>query len=337
MARDVLEPVSFGPTTMARETPRLSEVLFKSKGFDSLAPVPSNVEALETALLFSTGLQSFAALVGPSGWGKTHLLEAVAGRLRNDAGYRRCHVHTASDWVSNPPRTEAHEPLILDNVQDVLAKARSRVLLRLALERRVKAGRPTILGFTSTRATRSIKTLLPQTREWGIATIGSPAPAERQIVVRKIAESESVAISDELVKLLAVKLKGNGLTLRGAMKRLKLHESSWLGPRGTLRACGVLTPFFSDNSSWDLREHILECAKAYTVSCAGVTASELAVYVMLREALLAEADVARFMDVPQGQAYGTATRLEAKLKDCPDSRAMVNNFIERAIAKLQSD
>src|SRR5687767_10490030 len=106
MARDVLVPVSTGAATMARETPRLSEVLFKSRSFESLAAVPSNVEALETALLFATGLQSFAALVGPSGWGKTHLLEAVSRKLRNDAGYRSCNVHTAADWVANPPRTE---------------------------------------------------------------------------------------------------------------------------------------------------------------------------------------------------------------------------------------
>src|SRR5688572_1680459 len=157
MQRNVLEPER---TSRAEEMPRLSAILFNSKGFDSFAAVPSNCEAVETSLLFATGLQSFAALVGPSGWGKTHLLEAVAKRLQHDAGYWACEVHSASDWISNQNRVDPHVPVVLDNVQDVLAKSRSRLLFRLALERRVKAGRPTILGFTSPKPGRSVRTVL---------------------------------------------------------------------------------------------------------------------------------------------------------------------------------
>ena len=52
------------------------------RNFDTIATLPSNVEAVEAALQFAVGANPFMVLVGPSGWGKTHLLECVATRLR---------------------------------------------------------------------------------------------------------------------------------------------------------------------------------------------------------------------------------------------------------------
>lgn len=320
-----------------RDSPRLSDVLFGSRGFDSLAAVSSNAEAIENALLFSSGLQTLAALVGPSGWGKTHILEATAKRLREDSSYPECEVQSATDWVGSHPRYEPHVPLILDNVQDVMAKARSRFMLRLALERRARSGRPTILAFTSSRTTRAIKSLLPQPREWAVTTIAQPSAAERQLVVGKIAETEGVCVSDELIRLLAQKLRGNGLTVRGAMKRLKLHDGDWRGPEGTLRACGVLNPFFSDNSSWDLRDHIMDCARAFPIDCPEVTAQDLAMFVMLRKALLAESDIARFFEVEPAHVYNVSGGFSSKVRSCPQKEQLVRRFIERAVLRLHAE
>lgn len=319
-----------------RDSPRLSEVLFGTKGFDSIAATPSNLGAIETAMRFSTGLQTFAALVGPSGWGKTHLLEAVAWKLRHEAGFGDCEVQGADEWVTASPRAEPHVPLILDNVQDVLGKSRSRIKMRLALERRTKAGRPTILGFTSPKPGRAIRSILPAAREWAISNIGAPAPLERQIIVAKIAQTEGLVISEALVRLLAHRLKGNGLTIRGAMKRLRVHSATWLGPEGALKACGVLNPFFSDNSSWDLREHVMDCARGFDSECAGIEAQDLAIFIMLKEALLGEDDVARFFEIAPAQAYNAAIRFERKLEGCCESRQMVRRFIASAVERLQS-
>lgn len=325
------------PRNETIESTRLSDVLFGAKGFDSLAAIPSNVEAIETASMFSAGLQTFAALVGPSGWGKTHILEAVARRLRYEAGYSECNVRSARDWVADTVHTDPHVPLILDNVQDILSKSRSRVRLRLALERRTKAGRPTILGFTSNKAGRAIRSLLPQPRAWAISSISNPAPSERQIIVAKIAQTEGVIISDGLVRLLSHRLKGNGLTIRGAMKRLRLHDGNWLGANGTLRACGVLNPFFSDNSSWDLRDHIMACAKSFGLEYATLSSQDLAIYIMLRQASLGEADVARFFDIEPAQAYNIAARLERKITECQQSSEIVQRFIETTVERLRAD
>ena len=61
---------------------KLSNVLFERRvaTFNSLAALPSNVEAIEAALMFSAGLNPFVAIVGPSGWGKSHLLGATSSR-----------------------------------------------------------------------------------------------------------------------------------------------------------------------------------------------------------------------------------------------------------------
>lgn len=317
------------------DSPRLSEVLFGTKGFDSIAATPSNVGAIETALRFSTGLQTFAALVGPSGWGKTHILEAVAWKLRHEAGYGDCEVQGADEWVTAGSKTAAHMPLILDNVQDVLGKSRSRIKMRLALERRTKAGRPTILGFTSPKPGRSLRSVLPAAREWAISNIGAPAPSERQIIVAKIAQTEGLVVSEALVRLLAHRLKGNGLTIRGAMKRLRAHSDTWLGAEGALRACGVLNPFFSDNSSWDLREHVMDCARGFGLECAGADVRDLAIFIMLKEALLGEDDVARFFEIAPAQAYNAANRFERQLENCSESRDIVRRFIALAVERLQ--
>ena len=68
----------------------ISEVLLnpRPRGFDTLAVVPSNVRAVESGLLFANGLLAHVAVVGPSGWGKSHLLEAVANHIACERGAR---------------------------------------------------------------------------------------------------------------------------------------------------------------------------------------------------------------------------------------------------------
>src|SRR5436305_2223096 len=115
--------------------------------FGSFMCLPSNMHALESARLFSNRSASFVALVGPSGWGKTHLLRASSDALRPEF-LRSVGVSEASDYAVNPSRPDVHAPLLLDNVQGALDRSRARLQLRLALERRVRSGRPTLLSFT---------------------------------------------------------------------------------------------------------------------------------------------------------------------------------------------
>ncbi len=317
--------------------PALSDVLLQPtrRGFSTLAVVPSNVRAVETGLLFATGTLLFAAVLGPSGWGKSHLLEAVANHHPGPFNGRRCELWSALEWLNGSRTRSGPAALLLDNVQDALARSRSRQALRVALERRVRAGWPTLLAFTETGPTRSVRAALPQQREWALATLRTPDAVEREVVVGQMAETEGVLLAPELRRILAHRLEGNGRTLLGALKRLQLAGDKWITPADVLRACGVLNPFFASSSAWDLRDHLLEVAADYACQCAVTTRQDLAAYAMLKVAQLSEADVARYLKLEPGHAYAVAQRVEADLHGDGAARAVADRFVNRVVATLQ--
>jgi hypothetical protein len=120
------------------------------------------------------------------------------------------------------------------------------------------------------------------------------------------------------------------------MKRLKVARGRWLDARATLRACGILDPFFSANANWDLREHLLCLSQAVTQEeRGGLSAEDFAVFVMLRIANLAEADVANYLGVAPAKAYAAATRAERALGENSTESGLVCRFAEGAVEALQ--
>lgn len=324
------------PATEA--APKLSEILFRKnpRGFDSMAALPSNVQALDHALQFAIGRQRFVAIVGPSGWGKSHLLEAVATTMRQKDRSSNVEITSATDWALNQSRVDPQAVLLLDDAQMTMDRSKLRLQLRLGLERRVKANRPTVVCFTAPKLTRQIRFFMPRTRSWMFGSIGAPEVCEREVVVRNMSEAQDLKLSPSLVQLLAKKLNGDGRTLLGALKRLQLQQSTWLSPKMTLQACGVLNPFFADNSSWDLREHILEVAEKSTPGDRELK-QELALYTMLKVALLAESDVARYFEVEPAHVYARAVAFERRLKEGDPSTKQLHQFIEQVVEALESE
>lgn len=323
----------------ARPAPKLSEVLFEepSRNFATVAALPSNVQAIEAALLFSTGLQTFLALVGPSGWGKSHVLEAVAWRIGQDTGLPP-RIHSAIEWIQMGARADLPGALLLDNVQDAIEGSRNRLLLQIALERRVRSGRATLLSFTSSKVTRKIRSFLPSSRDWTIGFMPAPDPVERMVLIDTMALAEGLHISQTLVKMLATRMKGNGRTLAGALKRLRLSGAVWTDDRQILRACGALDPFFSDNSSWDLGERILRTAEEPEFQGRSVEPGDLVLHGMLRTAGLSEACVARTMGIPPAEAYSRAEKFAMRLAaGDDDARNLSNRFVERIVESLSLD
>jgi hypothetical protein len=325
------------PAAPRWETSRLLSDLLLSprpRGFDTLAVVPSNVRAVESGLLFANGLSTLVALIGPSGWGKTHVLEATANRILCERGPRACELWNAAEWVVAGRSKGTSSPLLLDNVQDALGRARMRQQLRLALERRVKAGWPTMLSFTESRLSRLCRSALPSYRDWNVAMIREPDAAEREVLVNHMAENEGVVMAVELRRILAHRLDGNGRTLIGALKRLRLNGSKWITPEHVLRACGILNPFFAADSAWDLRDHVLECASSLESEHPNAKA-DLIVYVLLRVAQLCEVDVARYLAIEPARAYASAQRVEAQLAQDPLARREFERFIVELVSGLQ--
>lgn len=319
-----------------RRAPKLSEVLFDgpTRNFASIAALPSNVQAIEAALLFSTGSLKFLTLVGPSGWGKSHTLEAVACRISHDAGVPP-RVFSAQEWIDAGARADIPGALILDNVQDLLEGPRTRTSLRIALERRTRGSKATLLSFTAPKLTRPIRTLLPSPREWAIGVMAAPHPIERSLVLDQMAASEGMHLCPMLTKLIAGKMKGNGRTLMGALKRLKLGGTQWIEPRQVLRACGILDPFFSDNSGWDLADRVLKVAEEPEfLEAPGLV--DLALYTLLRIAGLSEAAVARTFGVAPAEAYAMSERFHTSLEN-EGVRQQCTRFVESIVECLLND
>ena len=315
--------------------PRLSEVLFDraERRFGSLAELPSNIEAIDAGLMFANGHNPFVSVVGPSGWGKTHLLECVANHISHEFHIQVC-ILSALDWIAGHRSCNPSNPLLLDNVQDAMSRTRTRVQLQLALERRVRIGRPTMLAITSDRVTRQHLSFLPVYREWSLQEICEPTRADRSTVVRKMAATERLDLSHALLKLLANRMKGNGNTIHGALNRLKLAGQDWTSPADFLRASGVLDPFFADNSSWDLMERIREAADAAQRQFPTIDARALSCHAMIRTAQLSELHVARFCEVGPAKARTMALAFERTHKESETHQKAYSHFLDLAVASL---
>jgi len=326
-------------TDIPRNEGRISSVLFEgsSRRFETFAPLPSNVDATEAALHFANGVSPFVALIGPSGWGKTHLLEGAIERSAVFFADRTRVMCTASHWLHDGPGRDMADVLALDDVQDALSRTRSRIQLRLGLERRFRAQRPTLLAFTGDRPQRQLLNFLPYFREWRVALLEGPTLSERHHLLQRLARLEGLCLDNNLICLIAQRMKGNGRTLQGALKRLRLYGADWTGPRATLRAAGLLDPFFSDDSGWDLSERILLAVDVVVPKFPGFDAAEVAMYVMLRDAALSEVEIATSFGTKPAHVYTAACRLRAQAESNPHIRRCLAEVVDAVVQGLSSD
>jgi hypothetical protein len=299
-----------------------------SSGY-SLVTLPSNVGAIETGQLFSTGVIPFAAFVGPSGWGKTHLLVELASSLGSTVRPLALQV-----FLRQPHRYESSRTLILDDVQEAIGKTRCRQELGMHLERRIRAGRRTALAFTAAGPSRTIRALLPQVREWSVCSMSAPSKDERVFLVGQLAAQHKLCLSSELARVMGAKMGGNGRTLIGALQCLHLIGNSWSTPEQTLRACGILDPFFADNGDWDLKIKIRRLATSRSGVIPGVDPLDLALHTALCVAGLGEADTARSASVEPAEAYARVSRLQRKMREDPSVLAACKAFVGNVVESL---
>jgi energy-coupling factor transporter ATP-binding protein EcfA2 len=319
-------------------TPRLrkfkEEAPQKQQNFDSFAVFTSNAQAVECAHLFAAGGAPFVAFVGPSGCGKSHILKATSHRMKSEF-LSDVNVIDASCWALGR-RRDGGSPLILDNVQEAVHQSRVNIQLGLALQRRVRSGRPTLLSFTAPKNSRTIKGFLPNSKDWVVCSVKPPEAAERQQLVKLWAKSEGLVLSESLAWLLSHRMKGNSPALLGALKRLRLYQSQWTDPSMTLRACGMLNMFFADDSGWDLREHLFVSANEYCHNHSQLCPKDLAIFALRRLGDISEVEVARFFEIEPAAAHAIAIQFETRVSNPENSCELsdVLGFLRFAIAKL---
>lgn len=291
-------------------------------GFQSLSTLSSNIDAIETVVRFSEGLHDHVAVFGPSGWGKTHLLHALAELLAKP-GSERVSVHAGLQWANSSVRPDLSDPLILDDVQDVLCHPRARHAFRQRLDLRVRTGRRTLLAWSSADGGRRARVVLPSIQHWTLVEIHEPRTSERSQVALQIASVNGLQISQPIATLIARHLHGNGRSILGAVQRLRLVKSNWTAHEDVIPACGVLSPYLLGQNGWDPRDHVHDAVQRVLGNASTrFSKSEICSYLMLDEMGLGETEVATFLRVPPSTAYNRARTVKLAMGD-PDLKLLL--------------
>jgi len=291
----------------------MSDALFsmRREGLRGFVTLPSNSGALDSILMFSSGISPFVALVGPSGWGKSHLLNGAAQHLERETG-REMVVQNLKEWIERAQGADSLLPLMLDDVQVIFESARLRQDLRKILERRVRGGKPTLLSFSMNKS-RSLKLFLPSFRSWTVAPLEAPKASERAPFVRSVASHNGLYLSEELTHLLNRRVVRTGGSLLGAIKRLKLIRPDWSSPKATLKACGVLYPLFAEEGGWDMRDHTYETLARALGTTDKRLLDEMCIYVMHHVQGVSEEAVGCYFGLTSGQVYSISNRIAARV------------------------
>ncbi|MCE9559682.1 MAG: hypothetical protein K8R88_12105 [Armatimonadetes bacterium] len=312
----LLQQARVGERTTYQDNPlRMSQVLFDTKheGFGSLVNLPSNSNAVESALLFSAGLHEFVCLLGPTGWGKSHILRATAHAVKRETGVK-IPIETTGAWVETLARSDSPLPLFLDDAQIALSNTRIRQRLRMVLERRIRGRKPVILAFTSDGQSRLLKSLLPNSQKWHISSIKLPTGSEKVALVQAVAKTQGLKLPDPLVRLISKRLVLTGGSLVGALQRLALVQTDWTSSCGILRACGVLDPLFCGEAAWDLRDHTHEVLfKALEQFSPDVNREEFILYMMHQILGITEEQIAGYFGISSCRVYGLSNQITARV------------------------
>lgn len=285
------------------------------------AALPSNLAALESALLFSTGLTPFVAVSGCTGWGKSQILRIAAEHVQLETNLK-VKVRSAGQYLLRRGRWDMPGPLILDDAQLCLQRPRERQVLRNALELRSRLGRPTMLTFACERSSKAMESCLPQLHRWSVAHIPAPGRLERQVVLRQLARAEGIELSDRLFSLLSTMINGNGHSLLGAIQRLGLLNNAWFGLENECLALGTVHPYLA--ADWDLRRLVDRCIYETTEPLGLDFCPDLArcvsIHFMRRLFAIPEEDVARFYRIEPGEVFSHEHVFSLALMDPKVSR-----------------
>lgn len=315
--------------------PKLSDTLLGDGPltFSSLAALPSNIQAIEAGMQFAHNLRPYVAVLGPSGWGKSHLLESVAAIMQYE-GHSRPVLTSALDWLNSQARIDCPEPLLLDDVQDVDRRPRARHQLRTAVERRVLLRRPTFLSFNYDRPNRLTKDLMCVPRMWTVTTIHEPTVDERELIVCRVAASARISIHRSIARVIANHLHGNGRSILGALKRLHLAKQDWSREEDLSQACGILMPYLLGRDGWDIRDVAYEAISSVVSS--EETKRAIFCWILRSEVGLSEEEISAFLRVAPSRVYKYADSVNVQRAADP-MKTLLDQSRSAVRRRLQND
>jgi hypothetical protein len=144
-----------------------------------------------------------------------------------------------------------------------------------------------------------------------------PSRAEKEHIVRQIADAQGVALSRPIVNLISRHLYGNGRSIQGAVHTLRLVRPAWSRRDDVCEACGVLMPYIHGEDGWDPRDVVMEVVSLILERepIDGVTTDQVCAYMLISELGLSEYDVATFLGVSPTKAYAMSNGIKLQLAD----------------------
>ena len=178
-------------------------------------------------------------IYGGVGLGKTHLLNSIGNYVADRWDLRIAYVTTEqfTNEVINSIRydkmTELRrryrnvDMLLIDDIQFLAGKERTQEEFFHTFNSLYEAGKQIVLS--SDRFPKEMPSMEERLRsrfEWGLIADLQPPDVETRIaILRKKSEEEDIAISDEVIQLLAANLKSNIREIEGALIRLGAYAS----------------------------------------------------------------------------------------------------------------
>ena len=282
--------------------------------YERFVVLPSNIDGLEAALMLGSGVNPFVAIVGPTGWGKSHLMRVAAEQFQCDLGVKP--KVRPGGHLLHRGRWDHPGPLLLDDVQQCLSRPREQQALRNALDLRVRLGRPTMVGFTGFKRSH-VEQILPHLEKWTVAEVPTPHAVERQSILRLMAEREGLDLSDRLICALAWLVDGSGDALLGLVQRLGLIQSEWRTFEDELLALGIARPHMSEPNR--LLKWITSSLKSI-IEPLGLDehqdlARSLAIYYLRKMMGIGESDVSQYYRIEPGDVFSYEHAFELALLD----------------------
>lgn len=226
-------------------------------------------------------------LHGGSGLGKTHLIYAICGRIRqNHPDYKLLYVkgeEFANELIlaiRNGTTAEFKEKyrqadlLAVDDIQFIAGKESTQEEFFHTFNSLYECGKQIIL--TSDRPPKEIKTLEDRLRtrfEWGLLVDVQPPDFEtRMAIISRKADSLGLKIPEDVAAFIAGKLKNNVRQLEGVVKRLEAHANLTGAPITILLAENAIQDIMTEHTPLPVTvDRIIdEVARTY-----GVTAEDI--------------------------------------------------------------